>query len=233
MNAILFYDSYQYAGNEEYILSSKPNDSAAFHILFSPPLFTEMNKMRRTLAEVMRLLSGYNIKCSMPDLPGCNDSLAPIDRQSLDDWQAAMQACADQKEISHIASFRGGGLIDSVGKPIWRLNSVKGAHLIKTMLRGKAIALKEAGRDISIDQLQSQALNEGIELAGYELSAKLFDQLCKAEPYSDDCVTQLTLGQELEGQCIEGSPLWLRSEPEYDDILAQSIAQSLLKWCRA
>lgn len=228
MSAKLFYDSYKHAGNEEHILLSQPIDSIDYHILLIPPFFAEMNKMRRTLVEVMRLLSEHSIKCSMPDLPGCNESLTPLNQQSFNDWQAALQACADQKEISHIASFRGGALIDSVGKPIWRLNSVKGANLIKTMLRSKVIALKEAGQDISIDQLQDQAQNDGIELAGYEFNADLFNQLKEATPQIDDNVTQFKLGQD-----IEGSPLWLRSEPEYDEILAQSIAQSLLKWCSA
>ena len=227
MSAKLFYDSYKHSGNEEYILSSQPIDSIEHHILFSPPLFAEMNKMRRTLTQVMRLLSEHNIKCSTPDLPGCHESISPIGNQSLEDWQEAIKSCADQQNISHIASFRGGGLIDNIDKPIWRLNSVKGANLIKTMMRSKVIALKESGQDITIYQLQRQASNDGIELAGYELSAKLFNQLNEAVPHIDDTVTQRKVGQD-----IEGSSLWLRSEPEYDAILAQSIAQSLLKWCR-
>lgn len=227
MSAKLFYDSYKHSGNEEYILSSQPIDSIDYHILFSPPLFTEMNKMRRTLVQVMRLLSVHNIKCSMPDLPGCNESITPIGNQSLEDWHAAIKACADQQNISHVASFRGGGLIDNINKPIWRLNSVKGTNLIKTMMRSKVIALKESGQNITVEQLQHQANNDGIELAGYELSAKLFNQLNEAVPHIDDRVKHNKVEQD-----IEGSPLWLRTEPEYDEILAQSIAQSLLKWCR-
>lgn len=227
MSSQLLYDSYNFAGNDEYLITSQNIDKIDHHILFSAPLFAEMNKMRRTLTEVIRLLSAHNIKCSLPDLPGCNESLAPFNEQNLENWQSALVACANQKEVSHIASFRGGALIDAIGKPIWRINGIKGANMVKTMMRSKVIALKEAGKDITIDQLQQQAQNDGIELAGYEISAQLFEQLQNTYPHIDDDITQLKLGQD-----IEGAALWLRSEPEYDAILAQSIAQSLLKWCK-
>lgn len=228
MRAKLLHDSYNFDGNEEYLLSSQPIANIDYHILLSAPLFAEMNKMRSTLVEVMRLLSEHNIKCSLPDLPGFNESLIPLNKQNLENWQSAVKTCANQKDVSHIASFRGGALIDAIGLPIWRLNSVKGANLIKTMIRSKVIALKEAGQSISIEKLQEQAHNHGIELAGYELSAQLFAELQEAEPHISDNVAQLKIGQD-----IEGSALWLRSEPNYDAILAQSISQSLLKWCNA
>ncbi len=226
MSVRLLYNSYIYAGNEECIISSYPADGIDFHILIIAPLFAEMNKMRRTLTEVMRLLSEHKVQCSMPDLPGCHESLSPLNQQSLEDWKAAVKASMDKREISHIASFRGGALIDDLGLPTWRLNRVNGAKLIKTMMRSKVISLREAGQNITLEKLHDQAQHDGIELAGYEISAQLFNQLNAAMPHIDDNISELTVNQD-----IDGSPLWLRSEPEYDKILGQSISQSLLKWC--
>lgn len=227
MSAKLYYDNYTYNGNEEFILTSKHVDAVKCHILFIAPFFAEMNKMRRTLVEVIRLLSQYQIQCSIPDLPGCNESLSPLNQQSLQDWKDAISACIDQKKISHIASFRSGGLIDDLGVPTWRLNAINGANLLKIMIRSKVISLKESGQNITAEELQKEAQNNGIELAGYEINARLFNQLNVATPHIDDYITHHTVGQG-----IEGSPLWLRTEPEYDAILAQSIGQSLLKWCK-
>ena len=135
MSVKLLHQNYHYGGRDEVITSTDPRNTK-YHILFIPPLFAEMNKMRRTLVSVMRLLANKNIACSLPDLPGCNESVSPLNIQNLSSWREAMSACAEQQNIPHIAAFRGGCLIDNciAGKPHYRLNPVKGGNIIKTML---------------------------------------------------------------------------------------------------
>lgn len=230
----IYYDSYEYGGHKEYILTAAPHNFGSddkSHILFIPPFFAEMNKMRHTLVQAMRLIAEANIKVSLPDLPGCHESSADLRMQSLRHWQDAMQACAQQHKISHIVSFRAGSLIDSWdidkgGLPIWRLNSIKGASILKTMLRSKIISQKESGHDISIEILTQQAIASGIELAGYDINADMFTQLQNAAPADRKNIYEAKLGQD-----IKGTSLWMRSEPEYDGDMADNLAKALVSWC--
>jgi len=203
-------------------------ENAKQHILFIPPLFAEMNKMRSTLVAVMRHLSNNGIASYLPDLPGCNESLVPFNLQNLSLWRDAMQNCVQQYNITHIFALRGGCLIDNImiDKPHYRLNKVKGANIIKTLLRSKVIAQKEAGIETNIATLSDDAQKSGIELAGYHLSASLFDDMQNAVPLPIDEVTEYKVGDD-----IEGSNLWIRSEPEYDVKMTASIANSLITWC--
>lgn len=231
----MLYESYEYGGHNEHILTALPvddtddalNRGASPHILFIPPLFAEMNKMRQTLVQSMRILADNGIKASLADLPGCHESIVSLHDQSLSDWNSAMISCANQHDITHIASFRGGALIDDLSRPTWRLNSVKGINIVKTMLRSKVISSKEAGHDITIDQLIETANSSGIELAGYDIGAKMFNALQIAEPSISDTIFEAKTGQH-----IEGGSLWLRSEPEYDVAMAISLAEKLSLWCQ-
>ena len=68
-------------------------------------------------------------------------------------------------------------------------------------------------------------LGQGMELAGYRLSAEMFARLHELAPNEDIRLT--AIDQELVG----GSPLWLRAEPDEDadqaDALAAVIAMGL------
>ena len=75
-----------------------------------PPLFDEMNRMPKMLADVIRSLETIEIGSFLPDLPGTNESKIDLGQVTLSDWQNALKACAQQHKISHIASFRGGAL---------------------------------------------------------------------------------------------------------------------------
>lgn len=232
MNIKTLYDSYKYGDHEEQILIAMPRgekaDSINQHILFIPPLFAEMNKMRHTIVQTMRLIARYGIKASLPDLPGCHESIADIRKQSLYSWHSAMRTCAEQISATHIVSIRGASLIDDLARPTWRLNGVNGANILKTMLRSKAISLKEAGQNISIDQLTQEALVSGIELAGYDISAEMFSQLQQKQPVRSDNIVEGKVGEH-----IQGSTIWMRSEPQYDEALAASLAETLVAWCQA
>ena len=219
------YLTYRVAGHDEFCLSF--GSDSARRILIIPPLFDEMNRMRRVLASAMRDLAGRGVDSVLIDLPGCNESLAPLADQSLNSWRDAVAACATQLSVTHIASIRGGSLIDSakLDLPHWRLAPVKGASLLKTMIRTRIAGEKEAGNSISEAELMALAQNEAIELAGNALSPDMVAQLALAEPATLPLLTERKLGED-----IAGSPLWLRAEPQDDAAFAANIAADLDRW---
>jgi len=137
--------SYSFEGFDEQLLGfGGANDERC--ILIIPPLFDEMNRVRRMLVQTMRELSGRRISSVLPDLPGTNESRAKLLDQDLDTWRAALSAAAAQVGATHVASLRGGTLIDDgVSAPHWRLAPVKGSNLLKAMLRTRIAGDKEAG----------------------------------------------------------------------------------------
>jgi hypothetical protein len=219
------YLRYTIAGREEFCLSLG-RDSAR-RILIIPPLFDEMNRMRRVLVTSMRDLAGRGVGSVLIDLPGCNESLAKLEGQSLDSWRDAVAACATQLSVTHIGSMRGGVLIDDSHPdlPHWRLAPVKGASLLKTMIRTRIAGEKEAGKSISEAELMAQARAAPIELAGNILGPDMVAQLAVAEPVALPNLTERKLGAD-----IIGPPLWLRAEPQDDVALAANIAADLDRW---
>src|SRR5690606_34249762 len=73
------------ADGEEYALAFDEGREARLLVL--PALFDEANKLRRFSAEVMRRLDAAGIDTLLPDLPGCNESLAPLEGQTLAGWR--------------------------------------------------------------------------------------------------------------------------------------------------
>jgi hypothetical protein len=213
------YFSYQTGGHKEYCLSFG-DVGGARTILIVPPLFDEMNRTRRMLVGAMRALAARGVRTLLPDLPGCNESLADLVQQSLDDWRRAVADCAKQLGATHVASLRGGGLIDDVDLPRWRLAPVKGPSLLKTMLRTRIAGDKEAGTTTTAEQLLAAA---PVELSGYILGADMLASLGTVEPSAcEACNVTLT--------DIGGTPLWLRAEPGDDPAMTAGIADSLNRW---
>lgn len=102
----------------------EPTTAPRATILFVPPLFEEANRTRRTLVLAMRALAADGFAALLPDLPGQNDSLVPLEQVDLTTWQSALAdiaATIDGPLI--IASLRGGTLIDHCAKATawWRL----------------------------------------------------------------------------------------------------------------
>ena len=219
------YLCYKFTEQDELCLSF--GGDSARRILIIPPLFDEMNRMRRVLVSAMRDLAGRSVSSVLIDLPGCNESLSKLDDQSLDSWRDAVAACATQLSVTHVASMRGGALVDNChpALPHWRLAPVKGASLLKTMIRTRIAGEKEAGKSVSEAQLMTLAETAPIELAGNMLGSDMVAQLAVAEPVALANLTERKLGED-----IIGSPLWLRAEPQDDAAFAASIAADLDRW---
>lgn len=206
---------YPCPGGDEFALAF--DRQRAHRLLIVPALFDEANRLRRLTVEVMRRLDAAGIDCVLPDLPGCNESLQPLETQTLDSWRAAMAAAAAHFGASHVLGIRGGALV-LPALPGWRYAPVKGANLLRQMLRARIVVAKEAGLAETQDSLLAAGARDGLELVGYRLGPDLLAQLQAAEsaPASD-------IPQDLVGS----AGLWLRAEPGEDRAQADALAAIL------
>lgn len=200
-------------------------------IVFVPPLFEEANRTRRTLVLAMRALVADGFAALLPDLPGQNESLVPLVNVDLDQWQAALDAVTGAIDGPIIvASVRGGALIDHRVKAAawWRLAPVGGASLLRTLMRARASADREAGIASSLESLQAAAQTAPLLLAGNALSPAMIAGLCAAEAQPVEPLRSILLG---EGGIV-GTPLWLRAEPGEDADIARAIAADIAAWSK-
>ena len=203
------------------------DNSHAHRLLVLPALFDEANKMRRQTVEVMQRLHLSGVDSFLPDFAGCNESLQPLNLQTLENWRAAAQAAAHHFEATHVLSIRAGSLLAPPALPGWRYAPTTGARTLRNLLRARTIAAQEAGRSEKIEDLSAIARTDGIELAGWPIGAALFTALELAVANAD---SQQTIIEQTD---IGGSGLWLRAEPGEDpeqaDILAALIAMRMLQ----
>jgi len=193
--------------------------SRAHRLLMLPAWFDEANKLRRQTVEVMRRLDLSGIDSFLPDFPGCNESEASLEEQTLEAWRAAACAAASHFGATHVLTIRAGALLAPAGLTGWSYAPVAGAKVLRAMLRARTIASREAGRSERTDDLQTLARTTGIELAGWRLGAALFSQLEGAQP------TELLTTVRQDD--IGGAGLWLRAEPDEDPAQADALATLL------
>jgi hypothetical protein len=187
-------------------------------LLIVPALFEEASRMRRLTVEVMRRLDAAGIDCFLPDLPGCNESLACLETQTLDSWRAAMAAAARHFAATQVLGIRGGVLLQPAELPGWRYAPVKGANLLRQMLRARIMLAREAGAAETQEGLLEIGYRHGLELAGYRIGPELLDQLQAAVPSTQPPASDIA--QETVG----GAGLWLRAEPGEDRSQADALA---------
>jgi hypothetical protein len=185
-------------------------------LLIVPALFDEGNRMRRFTVEVMRRLDHAGIDSFLPDLPGCTESLQPLEAQDPTDWLDAMAAAARHFAASDTLGIRGGCLFTPNRLPAFHYAPVKAASILRQMVRARMLAAREAGRQENREQLAEMALAQGITLAGYALGADFYRHF---EPMSAD-PDAAVIAQEQVG----GSGLWLRAEPDENVAQAEALA---------
>jgi hypothetical protein len=174
----------------------------------------------------MRRLAGTGIDSFLPDLPGCNQSLAPLEQQTLESWRAEASEAAWHFSATHALAIRAGANIAPDSLPGWRYAPLAGASQLRALLRARVLASREAGRDEDRDRLLGISRSEGLEVAGYRLGAAMVDGLAEAElpaPGKQRDIAQSDIG---------GAGLWLRAEPDHApkqaDALAAVLAMELL-----
>lgn len=190
----------------------------AKRVLIAPALFDEANRLRRFTVEIMRRQDGSGLDCFLPDLPGCNESEQDLATIEPEDWRMALEAAARHFGATHVLAIRGGGLILPDTLPGWHFGPVKGGSLIKTLLRARIFAGREAGIDENAAELMELGKEQGLDLAGYRLSGEMLRQLDQMLPPKR--ADLIPVDQEMIG----GSPLWLRAEPDEDPAQADALA---------
>lgn len=191
-------------------------------VLILPAWFEEASRMRRFTVEVMRRLDEAGVDSFLPDLPGCNESLSLLANQTPDGWRDMATAAAKHFNATHVLGIRGGGLILPASLPGWHYAPVKGAGLLRHMLRARIFTAREAGVNETQDGLVSEALEHGIELAGYAFSSEFIRQFQNLVPTPRDGLT------ELAPQHGSGGALWLRAEPGEDPEAAKDLATQII-----
>lgn len=191
-------------------------------VLVLPALFDEANKMRRFTVEVMRRLDENGVDTALPDMPGCNESLAALDSQTLQSWRQTAQASALRFAATHCLTIRAGDLIGPCDLPGWKYAPTTGSKTLREMLRARVLAGREAGIHETRDELLEYGRREGLVLAGWPLGAQMICDLDTAEavaPGPRTAIDQVQLG---------GSGLWLRAEPDESAEQSDSLAELIL-----
>lgn len=194
----------------------------ARRVLVLAPLFDEANKTRHQVVEIMRRLAASDVDSVLPDLPGCNESAAPLADQTLATWRKAAAAAAQHFSANHVLALRAGSWLAPPALPGWLHAPARPAQALRAMLRARTIAAREAGREETIAVLLETARAEGIELAGWDLGPGLIRELevFDFKPHAAHRV--------IESAEIGGSPLWLRAEPDFDPAQADALAALIL-----
>ncbi|APG63647.1 hypothetical protein LPB140_06190 [Sphingorhabdus lutea] len=196
---------------------------AETRILIIPPLFDEMNRMRRFICQFMTSSISFQLGSTVLDLPGCNESLQLLANQDLEIWQQAVAVAATRFQATHILSFRGGTLIDHVPNlPIFRVAPCKGRSLLSTLMRTEIITQKEMGNIVNSDHYFAQSKLGPICLAGNMLGTNMVNALQNAQPHNAPHVHTIKIGNG--DNMISGSALWLRAEPGEDEHMANMLA---------
>lgn len=189
-------------------------------VLVLPAWFDEASKLRRLTAEVMRRLDGAGIDAFLPDLPGCNESRLPLVGQTLESWREAADFAAAHFAVTHVLAIRAGALV-APALPGWRYAPLAGSALLRGLLRARALAAREAGREETRDGLLELGRREGLDLSGYRMGAEMIAELEIAD--LPDNRRQRPVAQADLG----GAALWLRAEPDYDHRQADALAAIL------
>ena len=216
----------------EHRLRMDPAGAHRATVVIIPPLFEEANRTRRTLVLAMRALAADGFAVMLPDLPGQNESIVPLADVDLERWRDALaETTAGIDGPLVMASVRGGALIDHRARADvwWRLAPVGGASLLRTLMRARVAADREAGLATSLESLQAAAQSDALLLAGNALSPAMVAQLGAAEAQPVEPLRSIALGTD----GIAGTPLWLRAEPGEDAAMAGAIAADIAAWSRA
>lgn len=188
-------------------------------LLVIPALFDEANKLRRQTVNVMRRLDLSGIDTFAPDLPGCNESIAPLPLQTLAVWREAVAEAVRHFKATHILTVRATSMLAPDGLPGWAWAPTSGKQALRGMIRARTIAAKEAGRPEKTEDIQTLGRTEGVELAGWQIGSEMFRDLETANP-ADHLI-------EIPQSDLSGPGLWLRAEPDEDAGQADALAAIL------
>ncbi|MFC4295553.1 hypothetical protein ACFO0A_10855 [Novosphingobium tardum] len=204
---------------QEFALETGPGDGP--RVLVIPALFEEANRTRRLLVSTMRMLAAEGVGCVLPDLPGCNESLSPLGKQTLSSWRNAVNAALSHFGAAHILAVRGGASLAPAGVIGWRLAPAPGSVLLRQMVRARMLADREGGNFRPEEDYHVEGRTHGITLGGYRLSAQMVSEL------EADGAPPLDALRDIAADALPGSPLWLRIEPGENAAQSRELAQMI------
>lgn len=190
----------------------------AVRVLVCPGWFDEANKLRRFTLEVMRRLDAAGIDSFLPDLPGCNESLAPLAEQTLEGWRAAAEAASQSCGATHVLAIRAGALVAPDSLPGWRYAPQSGPKLLRGLIRSRTIAAREAGLAETSESLLTEGRERGLMLGGWMIGAAMLRALEGAELAASDRQRDIAPSE------LGGAGLWLRAEPDEDAAQSRVLA---------
>ncbi len=193
-------------------------DSSGTRVLIIPPLFSEHNLIRRQLVQLMRKLDDTGISSLLPDLPGWNESLEPLETQTLGFWREAIAEAVQVHGATHVLAVRSGAVLTPPSLRGWCYAPQSGAKLLRGMVRARTIASRETGQPETSDNIYALGRKEGVMLAVWSISAAMFAELELAEPPKHDGLVEIKQGQ------VGGPALWLRAEAAEDAEQVASLA---------
>jgi hypothetical protein len=187
-------------------------------ILVIEPFFEEANRCRRFIATMMRALDCHGIGSAIAPLPGCGESLIKSGQYSISAWREAVQSAALSLGATHIASFRGGALVDTtnIALPVWRF-------------------APETGVRISRDLERTRLAGTSNLYAGHPIPLEFLKELRAVEAIAPANLRTIRLeGDSLDADLnVSGSPLWRRAEPGEDPALSILLADDLANWVKS
>lgn len=198
-------------GSEELAVRCGPDGGQCLLVL--PAWFDEGNKTRHFTIETMRALERRGIASVLPDLPGCNESMAALEEQDFATWRATAAEAGRAFGCTHALAIRAAANIVP-DLPGFAYGPLAGKSALRALLRTRVISAKEAGRTETTDGLLEAGLAIGLELAGYRLGSRMVADLAAAD-LPAPALTPVNPG---------GPGLWLRAEPEHDAAQAEALA---------
>ncbi|MFC3096360.1 hypothetical protein [Alteraurantiacibacter palmitatis] len=217
----MHFASYTAPGGQEELALTFGDPSASTRLLVLPAWFDEANKLRHFSVELMRALERAGVASVLPDLPGCNESLAPLAAHDLASWRSAALAASQAYGCTHVLAIRAGVNL-APDLPGWAYAPLAGKAALRALLRARVVAAKEAGRSESSEALLQTGKNEGLALGGYHLGAEMVAALARAELPAHGLHT-------LTPADFDAAGLWLRAEPDHDGAQAEALAARIVQ----
>lgn len=205
-------------------------------VIAALPLFEEANRTRAFVVTILRQLALRGFAGALPDLPGTGESLVETEQASLPHWTDAFSAAAAALQPTydsvHAIAFRGGALVDrdaAIGTR-WHFSPLAGTAVTRELGRVALAAAKVAGT--SFDPATLTSPGSAIEIGGNRLTRKLLAEIERAEPAATGPLrtVRLTTDPLTADRHVPGTPLWRRSEPDNDSVLAALLADDIAGW---
>lgn len=221
----MHFASYTAPGGQEELALTFGDPASPVRVLALPAWFDEANKLRHFTVEVLRALESGGVCGVLPDLPGCNESLASLETQDLASWRAAAVEAAKTFGCTHVLALRSGVNI-APDLPGWAYAPLAGKAALRALLRARVVAAKEAGRSESSESLLESGTREGLEAGGYCLGPAMVAALADADLPTPAAAPFLA---PLSPADFGAAGLWLRAEPDHDAAQAQALAARILQ----